>query len=116
MRIEPKTYNDAVRLSKCLKLRDYIIDITDKMLEEMYMHLSASKKNVIGASDGQLYLINDEGDKVSVYSYNKSPNATYDRIVVSDEKFSVINSQSDSSDSGCGCGSNNNNNNNNNNG
>ena len=114
LNIQPRTYNQALRLSRCLELKKYVSDLTDEIIENMYYFLSADPQNQIGVSGGTIHYVHGSGEKVDAYSVTTLPG--FDRIVIGSAFFRVTNTVSDSSGCGCGgCSSNNNNNNNNHN-
>lgn len=113
--IQPRTYNEALRLSRCTEIRKFAPKITDDIIENMYYFLSADSQNKIGLSNGTIYYVQANGEKTDAYSVETKPG--FDHIVLGATFFRVTNTSSDSSGCGCGgCSSNNNNNNNNNNG
>ena len=113
--IQPRTYNEALRLSRCLEIRKYAPNITDTILQEMYMFLSQHVNNKIGISnDGMIHFTNYLGTTTDAFKVEINPG--FDHIVMSTGFFRVTNTATSGGDSGCGgCSSNNNNNNNNNN-
>ena len=114
LNIQPRTYNEALRLSRCLEVRKYAPKITDDIVEHMYNFISSNPLNKIGVSNGIIYYVNAIGVKVEAFSVETVTG--FDHLVFSATFFNVTNSQSDSGGCGCGgCSSNNNNNNNNNN-
>lgn len=38
--IKPRTYNEILRLTRCMAMKNYIPDLTDEKIEEMYNYLS----------------------------------------------------------------------------
>lgn len=114
LNIQPKTYNEALRLSRCLEVRKYAPKLSDEIVENMYNFLSANPQNKVGVSNGTIYYVQANGEKNEAYSVETVPG--FDHLVLGAAFFRVTNTASDSSGCGCGgCSSNNNNNNNNNN-
>lgn len=113
LNIKPKTYNEALRLSRCLSLRQYARSLTDEMIENMYNFISEDVSNKIGLSEGIIYFVDANGETKS--SFAIETNQGIGNVVLGAEFFRLKN-QVSSDTSGCGgCSSNNNNNNNNNN-
>lgn len=114
LNIQPKTYNEALRLSRCLSVRKYAPKITDDIVENMYLFISADQMNTVGLANGIIYFVGANGEKNDVYSVETVDG--FDQLTFSAKFFRVTNTTSDSSGCSCsGCSSNNNNNNNNNN-
>ena len=113
LNIQPKTYNEALRLSRCMEVRKYAPKITDDIIENMYNFISSNPANKIGVSNGTIYYVDAAGEKTEAYSVETV--AGFDQLVLGAAIFRVVNTTTDSGCSGCGCSSNNNNNNNNNN-
>ena len=114
LNIHPRTYNDALRLYRCLEVRKYAPALTDEIVEDMYRFLSGNPKNTIGLSNGTIYYPEAGGEKTEAHTVETVTG--FDHLVFSTTFFSVVNTASDNSGcGGCGCSSNNNNNNNNNN-
>ena len=114
LNIHPKTYNEALRLSRCLTLRNYSSTITDEMIEKMYAFLSDNPLNVVSMSQGMIHYVDSAGNKTDAFAV--TTNAGFDYIVMNAAYFKVTNTTSSDDSGGCGgCSSNNNNNNNNNN-
>ena len=123
--INPKTFKDKVRLSKCLKLKKYAPGIPDAKIKEIYDFLENPKFKVILTPE-MLYFINDKNEAVKAFVVTPSMlGQQYDRIELSTHVYNVMTFTSGrtshsggSGGSGCGscsgCSSNNNNNNNNN--
>lgn len=112
--IKVKTYNEALRLSRCFELYKYVPKITDEMLIEIYNFLAENPQNIVGVSDGIIYYLNAVGEKTNAYTVETITG--FDQLLINTAFFKVVNSVSSSDSSGCGgCSCNNNNNNNNNN-
>ena len=117
--INPKTFKDKVRLSKCLKLKKYAPGIPDEKIRQIYNFLDNPKFKVILTPE-MLYFVNDRDEAVKAFVITPSMiGQQYDRIELSTHIYNVLTftagSSSGSGCSGCsGCSSNNNNNNNNN--
>ena len=107
--INVRTYNEALRFSRCLEIRKYAPNVTDRMIGDMYQFISQNPNHKVGISNGMIYYVNAEGEKSEVHAVDTV--AGFDHLVLSSVFFRVVNTAS-SSDSGCGgCSSNNNNNN-----
>lgn len=123
--IKPRTYNEILRLTRCMAMKNYIPDLTDEKIEEMYNYLSQNPQNRISLTPEMLSYVNAAGETESATVLKTAPTGgfSFDRIILGATTFNVLNHRTQSSDgdvggcSGCsGCSSNNNNNNNNNNG
>ena len=114
LNIKPRTYNEAIRLSRCLEVRKYAPKITDDIIENMYRFISANPVNKVGVSNGTIYYVDAAGEKKEAYTVETIEG--FDQLILGATVFRVINTTTSSGCSGCGCSSNNNNNNNNNNG
>ncbi len=126
MDFQIRTYNEALRLARCMEMRKYAPNITDAMIKDMYDFISADPNNKIGLNsspstsgtitNGTVYYVQADGTKNEAFTVRT--NSGFDHIILSAAMFRVVNTTS--TDSGCGCGgcsgNNNNNNNNNNNG
>ncbi len=120
MDFQIRTYNEALRLARCMEMRKYAPNIADGIIKDMYDFISANPENKIGlnssiGSNGIIYYVEADGSKKEAFTVRT--NSGFDHIVLSAAMFRVVNTTS--TDSGCGCGgcsANNNNNNNNNNG
>ena len=112
-KIQLRTYNEALRFSRCLEVRKYAPKISDQIIGKMYNFLSENPAHKIGMSKDMLYFVNAQGMQAAAFAVATTEG--FDRLEMSTAFFHVVNA-STSSDSGCGgCASNNNNNNNNNN-
>ncbi|MBE5949718.1 MAG: hypothetical protein E7261_11965 [Lachnospiraceae bacterium] len=72
--IHPKTYNEALRLSRCTELKMYVPKITDYMIEEMYHFISDNHNNIIVINgrnmanpNGVVLFIDADGNEVKNY-------------------------------------------------
>ena len=120
LNIKPRTYNEVVCLEKCKKLKNYIPEISDTIIEDMYNFIKVNSDNVISVSPDNISFVNNSAGKIerAVPIEMMNPNL-FDHIMFGmTAAFNVRNVVMPSSDGGCssGCSSNNNNNNNNNNG
>lgn len=111
--IRPKTYNEALRLSRCYNIRKYAPDITEQQLVDIYNFISENPQNKVGISNSTVYFVNAAGEKTEAYTVNTAEG--FDQLVIGYAFFKVVNTATSSGCGGCGCSSNNNNNNNNNN-
>ena len=118
--IKPRTYNEILRLTRCMAMKNYIPDLTDEKIEEMYNFLTQNPQNRISLTSEMLSYVNAAGETESATVID-APTGTFsfDRIILGATTFNVLNNRRTSDSSGCsgcsGCSSNNNNNNNNNN-
>ena len=125
--VDIRTYNDVKRLSKCMTLRNYIPDLTDETIEEVYYFLNENSHNMVVVSPEMISYIDSYGKTAYATVLDMITAAEFERIVVSEADFSITFPQykrgTNASGGGSGCSgctsgrsSNNNNNNNNNNG
>ena len=113
--IQPKTYNEALRFFRCLKIKELVPELTGENVEEMYDFITENMYNKISVAGGMLSFTTSTGDIVKTIPVAVS--TSYDQIALTALPFNVVNTTSGDSGCGCsGCSSNNNNNNNNNNG
>lgn len=117
MNIEPETYEELIRMKRCIELTKYY-ELSDQELEKIYVFLSENK-------DGQ---IKGGTVNISLMIENQAPSAvipvkrltlSIDGVLLTNKVLIVYPHHNPSSGGGSGSGgssSNNNNNNNNNNG
>ncbi|MBR1970288.1 MAG: hypothetical protein IKA17_08010 [Clostridia bacterium] len=121
LNIKPKTYNDVVRLSRCMELKKYIPDLTDEKIEEMYEYMKKDSNNKISVTPEMISFVNASGETESATVLETAPTGiSFDHIILGAAAYNVMQRPTGDS-SGCGsscsgCSTNNNNNNNNNNG
>lgn len=115
MNIRPKNYDEVMRLHKCLRMKYYIRNMDDELLEKMFHFLAQSVENKIRASGGVLTFTDRSGEIVFSKAIPPLNPAYYTAIELSDLLFSVLSPYTSSGGGGGGVSGNNNNNNNNNN-
>lgn len=120
--IYPKTYNEVVRLARCMELSKYLKGMPDDLIEEMYNFMSEDDHNTIISTPEMITFLDHNGNTIKAmpWTYGISDNVTFDKIIINAGALTTLNLhilRNDSS-SGCsscsGCSTNNNNNNNNN--
>lgn len=118
MPIRPKNYAEAVRLKRCLTLKQTVPDIDLDLMEHIYDFIGENPDNSVTVSQGILSLKNPRGVPVEQYTVTPPPQTSnaYDYILFSSAVLSISRPYSNSGSDGDGGSSGNNNNNNNNNG
>lgn len=121
--IQPRTYNEALRLSKCFEVQKYVSDLKDDQIETMYAFLTDNPLGRIFVAAGMISFINENAEKIDAFTVDTVKNFenlefgnhffNIKNKSVEDSHFDSGNGSSDSYDSDSGGGSSNNNNNNN---
>lgn len=126
MNIKPRTYNEVLRYSSCMAMKNYVPELTNEKIEEMYQFLCKHPLNCIILTPEMMCYVNSakETEYVTVLESVPTGGIMFDRVILNANKYNVISNGringSAGSTGGCGgcsscsgCSSNNNNNNNN---
>ncbi len=118
MNKEPETYEELIRMKKCVDLTKYY-ELTQEELNLIYNFLTTNKNGVIKANKNSITLMIGNDASTAQVINSRCRTATIDGLVMSNLTFNVISHYTPSSGGGGrssgGSSSNNNNNNNNNN-
>ena len=113
--IKPKTYNELMRYTRCLRLKGMVKDMDDALFAKIYRFITESSSHAVAlVGDALMFYVGaDEVETVAVQTIGtfNSATLTYAALNIAWPTTHT----SSGSDGGVGGNSNNNNNNNNNN-
>lgn len=113
MRFEPETYEELVRMKRCIELTKHY-ELSKEELERIYDFLAQNKGATVKCGKENISLISSEVHTMEVIAA-RCIDGGIDGIFLSDKEFTIIPHYTPSSGSGYSGGSSSNNNNNNNN-
>ena len=113
--IQPRTYNEVLRLQKCYTLASHYTDVTESEFDQMYRFLNQSDENAVIGNRHVVSLVDQNKKIIRAFSATASDDS-FDRIEITNKDFVIYpHVVSSGSDTGGSSTNNNNNNNNNNN-
>jgi len=122
MNIRPRTYNEALRLQRCLSLRNYCLGITDETILRVYQFLNENPTGKVTVSGGRLCMWAEGGPGIAepvlaipVETPTVGSGSYFELLTLTALTLNVTRPYTRSSGGDSGSSGNNNNNNNNNN-